>query len=64
MKGRQGFTSVPELLKISDLCAILKVSRTKAYEVAYEVGPITLGKKGDLRVRADKLTAWIDAQAM
>lgn len=64
---KAGFIQVPQLLLVVHreqdcpgcLMEMLSVGRSKAYEIAYEVGANTLGKKGDLRLRADKLLTWL-----
>lgn len=61
----------PQLLRVLHLrencpgclMELASVGRTKAYELAYQLGAFSLGTKGDLRVRADKYAKWVEEQA-
>jgi excisionase family DNA binding protein len=53
----------PALLTIEELARFLRISRAKAYELAArgEIPTVRMGRS--VRVRRDRLEAWLDAQS-
>lgn len=49
-----------ELLTIKDLMVELKVGRSKAYDLASEIGITWIGSS--IRVRRSRLEAWLETQ--
>jgi len=56
-------TDQPALLTVEEVARFLRISRAKAYELAAQGGIPTVRMGRSVRVRRDRLEAWLDERS-